>query len=266
MRRKNLLVSLLCIFVVFGSVNAATVSEIRFDNGQGEFTQDKAWVTDQDTLQKTHPDHLLVQSKAWDPGANGWVPTDGPMWGNVKSKDAVKDAGSEWWAFGGMTTIGGIGALGDGYLDFRWTDDYEYHPAFDGWDLDRIEILVGDNTLFDRTNYKFRVEVLSHDWLSWTTIDMSDDAGQQDWLTGGSDRKGVGTKIIIDDINISDIRGFRITSNGLWQASYDNAGNSVTPFWGNTHISEIDVFLTPEPATMVLFGLGGLFIARRKRS
>ncbi len=257
------LIMIAAVFSVIAQAGAVTITETRFDNVAGEFNEQRAGVTNQDTLQQTHPDHLMVESMVYD---GGWVESDGPMWGGVTAADAVKDAGSDWWAFGGMTTIG-LDGVGDGYLDFRWKDEYEQHPAFDGWDLASISILIGDNTPgIDRVNYKFRVDVLSHDWSSWQTIDMSDDPGQQDWLEGGSDTIGIGTKIDIDDIGISDIRGFRITANQGWQAAYNNDGSvNENPFWGSTHISEIDVELVPEPSAILLLGIGGTMLNRRKR-
>jgi hypothetical protein len=240
-----------------------SIVETQFDNVVGR-NEANSGVSNQDTLQKTHPDHLVIESKVWDVGTNGWVDTDGPPWGGVTTANALKDAGSDWWAYGGFSTIGLDS--GAGYIDYRWKDDYEFHSAFDGWDLDSISILVGiqDNAL-DRVNYQFKIEVLSHDYGTWTTLDMSDDLGQQDWLTGGSDTIGIGTKIEITEIDIEDIRGVRIISEPGWQAAYNYDGSPVDGnYWGSPIVSEVDINLVPEPATLALLCLGGLFVRRRK--
>ncbi len=262
MKRKVVVISI-AVLIAVGSAGAMSITETQFDVVAGQFTEANASVTDQDTLQQTHPDHLLVESMVW---SGGWVPTDGPGWGGWTVQNAMKDAGSDWWAYNGFSTIG-VDGIGDGYLDYRWKDDYQYHPAFDGWDLDSISILVGiADGAIDRVNYKFRIEVLSHDWLSWTTLDMDQGTpGQQDWLIGGSDTIGVGTKIEINDIGIQDIRGFRITANAGWTAAYNNDGTAnPNQIWAATQIAEIDVNLVPEPATIGILGLGGLLLRKRK--
>jgi hypothetical protein len=74
---------------------------------------------------------------------------------------------------------------------------------------------------------------------------MSTDSGQQEWLIGGSDRVGVGTKIDIEDIGIENIRGFRMTVEQGWQAAFNNDGTpNAGQFWGSPMIAEIDVNLT----------------------
>jgi hypothetical protein len=237
----KLLSFFICIQLVV-SANAITITETQFDVVAGEFTEENASISNVDTLQKTHPDHLLIESMVWN---GGWVHTDGPMWGGVSTADALKDAGDEWWQYNAVTTIG-VEGVGAGYIDYRWKDDYEYHPAFDGWDLDSISILVGQSDVnLQRVNYKLRIEVLSHDWLSWQDIDMSDAPGIQQWLEGGSDTVGVGTKIEIKNIGIEDIRGVRVYVEQGWQAAFNNDGTANTgQFWGSPLIAEMDINLT----------------------
>jgi hypothetical protein len=246
------------LFVFCASSQAIDVTETQFDIVAGEFTEANASVTDEDTLQKTHPDHLLIESKVWDTSVGAWVDTDGPMWGGVETKDAVKDAGVEWYDYNGITTIG-VEGVGAGYLDYRWKDDYEFHSAYDGWDLDSISILVGQNDpCLARVNYQLRIQALvtlpNGDWDWWdngfTTgqpgaLDMDPcTPGLQEWLTGGSDTVGIGTKIVIDDIGIQNIRGFRITAEQGWQAAYNNDGTQYSgQFWGSPLIAEMDVNL-----------------------
>jgi hypothetical protein len=244
------IIILVAVMLLVGSARALTITETPFDNVIGR-NEAHSGVSHVDTLQRTHPDHLHIESMVWDVGTGGWVETDGPMWGGVTTANALKDAGSDWWAYGGFTTIGLDS--GAGYIDYRWKDDYEGGSAFDGWVLDSISILVGiqDNAL-DRVNYRFKIEVLSHDWQTWTTLDMSDEAGQQDWLIGGSDTVGVGTKIEITGIDIDDFRGVRIISEPGWQAAFANDGTPISPIWGSTLVSEVDINLVPEPATLAL--------------
>lgn len=259
--RSKLLYLLLFVLLVNQSW-ALTVTETEFDIVAGEFSEVNASVTDQDTLQKTHPDHLLIESMVWDQygvvagwTGPGWYHTDGPMWGGVTTQDACKDAGPEWWAYNGFTTIG-VEGIGAGYIDYRWKDDYEFHPAYDGWDLDNISILIGiDDPDLERVNYKLRIQVMMRDWTWWDNgyavgqpgaLDLDPDtAGLQEWLQGGSNTTGVGTKIIIDDINIKDIRGFRLTVEQGWQAAFENDGSpNGSQFWGSPMIAEVDVNLT----------------------
>ncbi len=250
--RLSKAIFLFSILFVFNSAWAMTVTETQFDVVAGEFTEENVSVTDQDTLQKTHPDHLFIESKVW----NGqWVETDGPMWGGIETKDAVKDAGADWWDYNGFTTIG-VEGVGAGYLDYRWNDAYEFHSAYDGWDLDSISILIGANDpALQRVNYQIRIQVMMNDWTWYDNgfatgnpgaLDMDPEtAGLQEWLMGGSDTIGVGTKIDINDIGIQNIRGFRITVEQGWQAAYNNDGTPNSgKFWGSPMISEIDVNLT----------------------
>jgi hypothetical protein len=80
-------------------------------------------------------------------------------------------------------------------------------------------------------------------------------AGTQVDLIGGSDQAGYGTKIVIDDIDMDNIRGVRVLSKGLWQSD---------DVWAPALINEIDVQMVPEPATMFILGLGGLLLRKRK--
>jgi hypothetical protein len=267
-KQKFKLNLMLVLFLFLSSqLWAMTITETEFDVVAGEFTEANASVTDQDTLQKTHPDHLLIESKVWDgagvdPNWNGpgWYDTDGPMWGGVKTSDALKDAGTEWYEYNGFTTVG-ITGVGAGYVDYRWKDDYEFHSAYDGWDLKDISILVGMNDPnLSIVNYKIRIQVKNNDWTWWDNgfptspqpglidMDPSTPGILDEWLIGGSDTIGVGTKIEIKDIDIQNIRGFRMTVEQGWQAAYNNDGspnpNANDPTnWGSPLIAEVDVNL-----------------------
>jgi len=230
-----------------GLING-TLTETQFADSAR--TEANSATSNLDTLQATNPDHLITESMVWD---GGWVPTDGPAWGAVTTLEAVRDAGPEWWAYNQNTTIG-VDGIGDGYIDFRWKDEYDASPAYTGRDLDRIDILVGAAGIYsDRVNYTFRIEALSHDWQTWTPITDGKHVG-------GSNILGIGTLISITDIGIRNIRGIRVTADGGWQPGANG------DFWGATEVMEMDVYLVPEPATLGLVGIAGagMLFFRRK--
>ncbi|WP_186804681.1 PEP-CTERM sorting domain-containing protein [Limihaloglobus sulfuriphilus] len=200
-----------------------------------------------DTYQATDPAHLTEESMVWNnPGGGGWIATDGPMWGGLTTLQAIKDAGDQWWAFNGNTTIG-VDGVGDGYVSVIWESGYDSSPAYTGRELDQIDILVGNGPGDVRVNYKFMIESLAIGETAWTPI-------TDGFLTSDSNATGTVSKISITDIGLENTSGVRIIANGLTQAD----GN-----WAATDIVEVDINLVPEPATMVLLGLGGLLVRKR---
>jgi hypothetical protein len=254
---KNvLIISLLTVMLAVSFANAYTVEERIFDGATPARTEWDSGVSGSDTLQAQHPDHMIVEQFVWD---GGWTPHQGPMWGNVTTYDAITDAGSDWWDYGPVPTTIGEQGVGDGYIDLTFDNAYagEWGEQFDGWTLDNITILVGEQGPHPSVNYHFQIAVRDKTTWAWTYLDMDlDTAGTQVDLIGGSDQAGYGTKIVIDNIDMDNIRGVRVLSKGLEQSD-DN--------WAPALINEVDVQMTPEPATIAILGLGGLFLRRRNK-
>ncbi len=224
-----------------------------------------------DTFNSPNPG-TLVDSSQYDGGTN-----PAGYGASIDVSDLVGDNGvtndtqnNNWLSFQGTTTTGPIqgpdptpffggslaitGSSNNGSTFTVEIDDLFNAPAGEQWSITRISWAQrGTSTGFNQRN----VTAIQRDG---TRVDYATESGTLsstwtgeyvDFLNGGSSYTNIGTSL--DDVVAIEFELLGTsTTNG--NNRFDNIG------------IEIESSLIPEPASLALFGLGGLALLRRRRA
>ena len=182
----------------------------------------------------------------------------------------VPDAGFDdhVLAEGGYVYIGEAaytGAWNSDYGDGGAWLDYGYYaddPA--GPDL---PALSGNNKVYGEGDYIYQIldetfiEGEAYTLSVWTGIAWSGYAdGWWLYLTGGEDY----TNELIEASGIAPVGAWEQVSLEYTATAADAGKKIGIKMWGDTYVTFEDVALIPEPATMLLLGLGALMLKRRR--